>query len=128
MAGWIGFAAVMMLIVGILDFIEGLIAIVRDNYFVLTSNQLIVFDTTTWGWITLIWGAVLVLAGLGLWAGSGFARWLTVALCSVNIVGQLAWLGGSATSLWTLTILTLSIVVIYALVARWDGYPETVTG
>jgi hypothetical protein len=56
MAGWIGFAAVMMLIVGILDFIEGLIAIVRDNYFLLTSSQLIVFDTTTWGWITLIWG------------------------------------------------------------------------
>ena len=47
MAGWIAFAAVMMLVIGTLDFFEGLIAIFRDNYYVLHGNQLIVFDTTT---------------------------------------------------------------------------------
>ena len=49
MAGWIFFAAVMMLIVGALDLIEGLIAVIRDKYYVLAPDQVIVFDTTTWG-------------------------------------------------------------------------------
>ena len=63
MAGWITFAGVMMLVIGTLDFFEGLIAVVRDNYYVIHGNQLIVFDTTTWGWITMIWGIALVLVG-----------------------------------------------------------------
>ena len=65
-SGWIGFAGWLMLIVGGLDFFEGLIAVIRGQYFVLTANQIIVFDTTTWGWITLIWGIVLFIAGLGI--------------------------------------------------------------
>jgi hypothetical protein len=124
MAGWISFAAIMMLVVGTLDFFEGLIAIVRDNYYVIHGNQLVVFDTTTWGWLTLIWGVVLVLAGLALWAGSGWARWLAILLASINVLGQLGWLGSSGYPLWTLVIITLNIVVIYALTARWEGYRE----
>jgi len=96
MAGWIVFAAVVMLIVGVLDFFEGLIAIIRDNYFVVHGNQLIVFDTTKWGWITLIWGIVLVIAGFGLWTGAGWARWFTIIVVGLNILGQLSWLGSSA--------------------------------
>src|SRR5262249_2907620 len=51
MAGWIGFAALIMIIVGVLDFFEGLIAVARNHYYVISGNQLIVFDTTTWGWV-----------------------------------------------------------------------------
>jgi len=124
MAGWIVFAAVIMLIVGVLDFFEGLIAIIRDNYFVVHGNQLIVFDTTKWGWITLIWGIVLVIAGFGLWTGAGWARWFTIIVVGLNILGQLSWLGSSAYPLWSLVIITLNIIVLYALCARWKGYPE----
>jgi len=124
MAGWIVFAAVVMLIVGVLDFFEGLIAIIRDNYFVIHGNQLIVFDTTKWGWITLIWGIVLVIAGFGLWTGSGWARWFTIIVVGLNILGQLSWLGASSYPLWSLVIITLNIIVLYALCARWQGYPE----
>jgi hypothetical protein len=124
MAGWIVFAAVIMLIVGVLDFFEGLIAIIRDNYFVVHGNQLIVFDTTKWGWITLIWGIVLVIAGFGLWTGAGWARWFTIIVVGLNILGQLSWLGASSYPLWSLVIITLNIIVLYALCARWKGYPE----
>jgi hypothetical protein len=124
MSGWIGFAAIMMLVVGMLTFFEGLIAVIRDNYYVLTPQQIIVFDTTTWGWIMLIWGTVLVLAGLGLGSGAGWARWLAVVLAVGNILGQLGFVGSSAYPLWALTAVTLNIIVIYALTARWEGYPQ----
>jgi hypothetical protein len=124
MAGWIGFAAIMMLIVGMLTFFEGLVAVVRDNYYVLTPQQIIVFDVSTWGWIMLIWGTVLVLAGLGLGSGAGWARWLAVVLASLNVFAQLGFLGSSAYPLWALVTITLNIIVIYALTARWEGYAQ----
>ncbi len=124
MSGWIVFAAVIMLIVGVLDFFEGLIAIIRNNYYVIHGNQLIVFDTTTWGWIMLIWGIILVIAGFGLWTGAGWARWFTIIVVGLNILGQLSWLGASAYPLWALVIISLNVIVLYALCARWKGYPE----
>lgn len=126
MAGWIVFAAILMMIVGSIDFFEGLIAVIRKHYYVVTPNQVIVFNVTTWGWLTLIWGIVLFLAGLALWSAAGWARWLTVVVSSINILGQLAFLGSSAWPLWTLVAIALNITVIYALTARWEGYPEAV--
>jgi len=126
MAGWIGFAAVVMLVIGTLDFFEGLIGVIRNNYYVIHGNQLIVFDTTTWGWIMMIWGVLLFLVGLALWAGAGWARWTTIFLVIVNILGQLSWLGASAYPLWALVIISLNVVVLFALCARWAGYPEQV--
>ena len=126
MAGWIGFAGVIMVVIGTLDFFEGLIAVIRNNYYVIHGSQLIVFDTTTWGWVMMIWGVLIFLVGLALWSGAGWARWTTIVLVIVNIVGQLSWLGSSAYPLWALTILTLNIIVLYALCARWEGYPEEV--
>jgi hypothetical protein len=127
MAGWIVFAAAMMMVIGSIDFIEGLIAVIRKQYYVLTANQIIVFNVTTWGWLTLLWGIVLFLAGLALWSGQSWARWFTIFACSINILGQLLWLGSSAYPLWTLTAIALGIIVIYALTVRWSGYPESVS-
>ena len=124
MTGWILFASIMLMLVGTLDFFEGLIAVIRKNYYVVTSNQIIVFDMRTWGWITLAWGAVLILAGLALWSGAGWARWFAIVLASLSILEALAWLGSTAYPLWTLVIIGLNIIVVYALCARWHGYPE----
>jgi hypothetical protein len=126
MAGWIVFAAVLMLVVGSIDFFEGLIAVIRKQYYVATPSQIIVFNVTTWGWLTLLWGIVLFCVGLALWAGSGWARWTGIVLVCLNLIGQLSWLGSSAYPLWSLVGITLSIIVLYALTARWEGYPETV--
>ena len=124
MAGWIAFASIMLMIVGTITACEGLIAIVRDNYFAIHGSQLIVFDTTTWGWVTLIWGLLVTITGFCLYAGAGWARWVAIALVAVNLLGQLGWLGNSAYPLWTLVIVGLDVTVIYALTARWGGYTE----
>jgi hypothetical protein len=124
MTGWILFASIMLMVIGTLDFFEGLIAVIRKHYFVVTSTQVIVFDLSTWGWITLIWGAVLFLVGLTLWSGASWARWFAIVLASLNILEALGWLGSTAYPLWTLVIIALNIIVLYALTARWEGYQE----
>ena len=70
-SGWIGFAALMMMILGAIDFFEGLIAVIRGEYYAFTSQGIIIFDTTTWGWLAMIMGVVLFLVGLGLAGGAG---------------------------------------------------------
>jgi hypothetical protein len=119
MAGWIGFAAIVMLIIGAIDIFEGLIALVEDDYYVVTRSGFLAFDLTAWGWLMLIWGALLMLAGFGLIGGQGWARWFAIIAVSVNIFAQLGFLGNSQYPLWALTALTLNIVVLFALTARW---------
>ena len=120
MAGWIGFAGIMMLIVGGIDFFQGLIALFEDDYFVVTPSGFLTIDLTGWGWIMLIWGVLLVVAGLGLVSAQGWARWFTIVVVSLNFFAQLGFLGNSQYPLWALTALTLNIIVLYALTARWD--------
>src|SRR3954452_19063812 len=119
MAGWIGFAGILMLIAGTLDFIEGLIALFNDDYYVVTPSGFLAFDLTGWGWIMLLWGVLLVLAGLGLIAAQEWARWFSIVVVALNFIAQLGFLGNSQVPVWTLTAIALNIVVLYALTARW---------
>lgn len=118
--GWVGFAAIMMAFIGALTFFEGLIAIIRDNYYVVTRQQVFLFDVSTWGWIMLFWGILLFIAALGLASKSGWARWFTIIVLLINLLSQLSWLGNSGYPLWSLTIIALEIVVLFALTVRWN--------
>ena len=120
MAGWIGFAGILLLVVGTIDFFQGLIALFEDEYYVVTGSGFLVVDLTGWGWIMLIWGVLLVLAGLGLLGAQGWARWFAIVLVSLNFIAQLGFLGNSQYPLWSLTVMALNIVVLYALTARWS--------
>jgi hypothetical protein len=120
MAGWIGFAGILMLIIGSIDFFQGLIALFEDEYFVVTASGFLVVDLTAWGWIMLIWGVLLVLAGLGLISAQSWARWFAIVVVSVNVIAQLGFLGNSQYPLWSLTVMALNIIVLYALTARWS--------
>jgi hypothetical protein len=120
MAGWIGFAGILMVILGGLNFFEGLIALLRDNYYVAVQSGFLLFDVTGWGWIMLFWGILLAGIGLALLSGASWARWTTIVLVSINVFGQLGFLGNTNDLLWLLTTLTLNIIVLYALIVRWD--------
>lgn len=120
MAGWIGFAGILMVLVGGIDFIQGLIGLFDDDYYVVTASGFLAFDLTGWGWIMVIWGVLLVLAGLGLLAGQGWARWFAIVVVSLNFIAELGFLGNSQYPLWSLTVIALNIIVLYALTARWS--------
>jgi hypothetical protein len=122
--GWAAFAGLLMIVIGFLDFFQGLIAVIRDQYYVLTPERIIVFDLTTWGWITLIWGIVLVFAGGSLLTGKGWARWFAIVLASVNFFVQLGFVGSNAYPLWALAALAMNVLVLYALIVRWSDVKE----
>jgi hypothetical protein len=119
-AGWIAFAGILLMIVGGLDFFQGLVAVIRDQYYVQGENGALVIDVSQWGWIMMIWGIVLALVGYGLVAGASWARWVAIIGISLNFIAQLGYDGGSNFTLWSLCVLILNIVVLYALIVRWD--------
>jgi uncharacterized membrane protein (DUF2068 family) len=120
MAGWIGFAGMLMLIIGFIDIFQGLIALFEDEYFVVTRAGFLAVDLTAWGWVMIVWGVLLSVAGIGLGAGQTWARWFAIVVVSLNVFAQLGFLGNSQYPLWALTALTLNIVVLYALTVRWS--------
>jgi hypothetical protein len=119
-AGWIWFAGLLLMIVGTLDFFQGLIAVIRGNYYAVSPNQIVVFNLTSWGWITLIWGIIIGLVGIGLLSGQGWARWTAIVVGSLNFLIQLGFVGSSQYPLWALTALALNIVILYALIVGWN--------
>jgi len=119
MAGWIGFAGILMVLLGGLSVFEGLIALIRDNYYVVTPSGYLLVDVTGWGWIMLIWGIILALVGLALLNGASWARWTSILFVSINVFGQLGFLGNTNDTVWLLITLTLNIIVLYALIVRW---------
>jgi hypothetical protein len=119
MAGWIGFAGILLLVVGAIDFMQGLIALFEDEYYVVTQSGFLVVDLTAWGWIMMIWGVLLVLGGLGLLSAQGWARWFTIVVVSLNFIAQLGFLGNSQYPLWSLTVMALNVIILFALTARW---------
>jgi len=112
MAGWILFAGILMVLVGGIDFFQGLIALIEDEYYVPTGSGFLVFDLTGWGWTMLICGVLLVFAGLGLVAGQGWARWFAIVV-GLNVIAQLGFLGNTQNPLWSLTVVALNIIVLY---------------
>jgi hypothetical protein len=112
--GWIIFAGIMMVMLGTFQAIEGLVAIFKDSYFVVPRSGLVVsVDYTTWGWVHLLLGILVALAGLGVMAGQMWARIVGILLALVSAVVNIAFL--AANPVWSTILITVDILVIYAL-------------
>ena len=114
---WIAFAGVMMVILGSLDAIWGLAAILNDEIVVVGGHGALIFDITAWGWFQLILGAVIGLTGLGLLVGNEIARVLGIFLLAINAVLQVVWF--PAAPLWAFLMIVLDVVIIYQLTVNW---------
>ena len=126
-SGWIVFAGFVIIIVGAMDVLQGFVGILEDEYVVATAEGLAIVDVTAWGWLTLLWGGLLILAGLALLGGAGWARWLAIIAVAVNAIEQIAFLANypQAYPLWNILIVTLNILVLYALTARWQVFKQS---
>jgi hypothetical protein len=116
--GWLYFGGAMMVLLGTFNLIEGLVALFNDEYYVATPQGLLVFDITGWGWIHLTIGVVAIVVGVGVFTGAMWARICGVIVCAVNAITQLAFL--SAYPLWAVVVITLDILVIWALIVHGD--------
>jgi hypothetical protein len=113
--GWIFLAAMIMVVSGALNLIQGLSALFRDEaYWVTLGGAVITFNITTWGWIHLVFGILLIVVGFLLMKGSTFARVLGIVLVALNLIAQFSWT--TLYPFWSLILITVDILVIYALV------------
>ncbi len=111
--GWATFAAVMLMMAGFFHAIAGLVALFEDTFYVIGREWIFEFDVTAWGWIHLIWGAVLVLAGFGGFSGNVAARTLGVVAAGLSALVNFAWLPYQP--VWGSIMIAICIAVIWSL-------------
>lgn len=113
------FAAVMLMIAGVLDICRGIMAIAEDDIFVTTRNYAFEYDLTGWGWIHLVLGAVAVLVGFGLFQASLWARVAGVAIAGLIIIAN--FLSLPYYPVWSIVMIAFAGFIIWALcVVRQD--------
>jgi hypothetical protein len=116
-AGWVIFGSVMLILMGAFHMIAGLTALVRSGYYAVPSADLLVsVNYTTWGWVHLGIGALAWAAAFGLTVGSMWARVSAVVLTGLSALVNMAFV--AAYPLWSLTMIALNVVVIYAITAH----------
>jgi hypothetical protein len=112
--GLVVFAAILLAVIGCFNLIYGIAAVANSHVF--TANAHYVFgNLRTWGWITLIIGAVQLVAAAGVMAGNQLARWLGVAVLGLNAIDQMFFV--PAYPLWSLTIIAMDVVALWGLCA-----------
>lgn len=115
-SGIISFASILMILTGSLQALAGLIAIFGDELYVTTENYLFQLDTTTWGWIHLLVGLVVFLAGFGVLFGQTWARVVGIMLAAISSTAFFLFL--PYYPIWSLLIIALNVLVIWALAAH----------
>jgi hypothetical protein len=112
--GLVLFASILLVVVGCFNVIQGIAAIANSHVF--TAHAHYVFaNLRTWGWITLILGALQLLAAGGILAGNQLARWFAVAVIGLNAIDQMFFI--PAYPFWSLTIIAMDVVALYGLCA-----------
>jgi len=112
--GLVLFAGVLLLVAGFWNMIYGIAGIANSHVFV--ANAHYVFgNLRAWGWITLIFAILLLIAGAGVMAGNQLARWFAVAVLGLNAIEQIFVI--PAYPFWSLTIIAMDVVALYGLCA-----------
>ena len=120
--GWTLFAGLMMVLLGIWWMMAGLVAIVDDDFYVVTQDYIFQFSTSTWGWIHLILGGVVLVSGFGLYSGNVLARTVGVIIAALSGLIAFAWLPWYP--VWAVIFIAVSIAVIWSLTAHGRDITE----
>jgi hypothetical protein len=110
------FAAFMMILGGAFDALQGLSAILRQNVYAVTPDYVYKLNVSTWGWINLILGIVILLAGAALLNGAVWARTIGVIMAILVGISNFLWL--PYYPVWSIIIITISVLVVWALTAH----------
>ena len=112
-AGWTMFAGIMMMLIGFFHGLAGLSGIIQDDFYAVLPNYVLKFDVTTWGWIHLIGGIIIVFAGFGVFSGAVWARTVGVILAAVSALVSFAWI--PLYPIWSIVLIAIDVTVIWAL-------------
>ena len=118
-AGWVLFAAIMLVMGATLSIIWGIAAVSSSHFFV-AGASFILSDLNTWGWIVMGFGVLEALAALSVWRGGEFGRWF--GIIAAGLGGLAAMLSIPAYPFWSLTLVVIDVLIIYGL-AAYGGKP-----
>lgn len=116
--GWVFFAGFMMIMVGALKAIWGVTALFNSDWLVVTDDSLLVLDLTTWGWVQLIFGLVLLFAGFSIMSGATWAKVVGVIAAVVSAIAQMLTI--DVYPWWSLMIIVFDVLIIYAITVHGD--------
>ena len=111
--GWIMFAWIMLLTAGVMNIINGIVALGNTSFWTDYGAVYVYGDLRTWGWILLVWGIVLCFAAASVWRGGGFGRWIGIFAAAINMFLQMLFI--PAYPFWALSVMVLDVLVIYGL-------------
>ncbi len=111
--GWVYFAGFILLISGIFQIIAGLAALLNQDFYLAQNGTVVVFDLTTWGWVHVILGIIVMCVGTALFSGKVWARIIAVILASLSLIANFVFI--SAYPIWSITLIVLDAIIIYAL-------------
>jgi hypothetical protein len=114
--GWVVFAGVMMIIGGCLNLLYGIVAAVNDEWVVFTNRANVYLDVSQWGWVHIILGTIVLLAGFGVFSGNILARTVGVIVASISLMVNFFFI--PVYPFWALTVITIDALVIWALTAH----------
>jgi hypothetical protein len=109
-AGWIGFAGIMLILVGFFNVIDG-IAAIRDSKYLI--HQLLFSNLHAWGWFFLIWGIFQIIAGFAVLGGAAWAAIVGIVTAFFNAIAQLSWI--NTNPWWAAIAITIDVLIIYGL-------------
>jgi hypothetical protein len=113
--GWVVFGGLIMLLLGGFHVIAGFVAFFKDDYYRLGHQGLLVpMSWTAWGWVQIVFGVVLAVAGVGLLLGRIWGRVVTVIAALLSIVEDFVFL--SAAPVWYIISITLAALTVYAVI------------
>src|SRR5574338_1152722 len=110
-------AAVVVITIGLLEVLQGIAAVAKDEVFVVGIEYVYKFDLTAWGWIHLILGVVVILVGIGLFTGATWARIGGVVALALTILANFLWI--PYYPWWSVTVIALAILGIWGITA-WN--------
>ena len=120
--GWTAFAGILMMMLGFWWMITGSVALLGDEFYEAARKWIFQFDTSTWGWIHLILGIVILASGLGLFFGVIWARIVGVILAALAGLLAFAWL--PYFPIWAIILIAISVAVIWALTVHGRDITE----
>jgi hypothetical protein len=123
--GWLTFAGIVLMFAGVMRFFDGIWAFRYDGSLP-DGLQDATFgdDLTTYGWIYVLVGLILVLAGIGVLYRSQFSRWIGIIAAAIGGLSAMAWL--PYYPIWSLIYIIIAVVVIMAL-SVYGGRDPVVT-
>ncbi len=121
--GGVVFAASVLMLVGIFQIVDGLNAILNDDFYVVTRNYTFDLDVSAWGWIHLIVGLIMLAVAFGLLGGSGWAAVGGIVIAGVSAI--VSFFTIPYYPVWSIIVIALDVWVIWALTSHRSGLDET---